>query len=183
MEEGIGSLYYCATEGQNCNEILDLGYYIIDETLGYVCQSISEEVSCRNIEIGTTCESANDVGKIIYASNKISLCLNYVAGAANQLSIELNATNSGNYILPKNNDNIFGLSSDQYALINVNDKVITLNKKYDNKLKFVYANTDSNKIIEKGDTCPKTKDATPKWNDEKILEMNCVEGKCTLVAS
>jgi hypothetical protein len=181
LEDGIGSLYYCTTEGQNCSEIREVGYYVIDESLGYyVCQALSDEISCHKASFGSTCESLNDVGKIIYASNKISLCLNYNEGATIQPSIELNASNSGNYVLPRGNDNVFGLEENQYAIINVKDRIISLNNNYQNKLKYVYANTESNyKIIEKGDTCPKTKTANPTWNLEKIMEMTCDQGKCT----
>lgn len=137
MEDGIGSLYYCTTEGQNCSEIREVGYYVIDESLGYyVCQALSDEISCHKASFGSTCESLNDVGKIIYASNKISLCLNYNEGATIQPSIELNASNSGNYVLPRGNDNVFGLEENQYAIINVKDRIISLNNNCKLSFKF-----------------------------------------------
>eukprot|EP00833_Pecoramyces_ruminatium_P006858 jgi/Orpsp1_1/1180890/evm.model.c7180000075024.2 len=127
-EGSTGSLYYCETEDEACSMIYDIGLFIIDQNKGYACKILGGELTCEVINITeNTCASASDVGKVFYDSNKISICLNYDTKA---YAVELNSTNSGNYILEKDAENVFGLQSgSNYALINIKDKIITLNTK------------------------------------------------------
>lgn len=132
LEEGSsGSLFYCENEGEACSMIYDIGLFIVDQTSGYACKLLGSELTCEMISIGdNTCASVSDIGKVFYASNKLSICVNYSTGDSKAYSVELNSTNSGNYMLAKGSDDIFGLgSSTNYALVSIKDKIITLNTK------------------------------------------------------
>jgi len=50
---------------------------------------------------------------------------------------------------------------------------------------YVYVNESQagkNKLIEKGDTCPKTTGSSPTWDSDSIVELDCKNGKCDVVA-
>jgi len=129
LVDDFGLLYYCESEGTPCLAIREVGHYIISETVGYSCKYQGDEVICEKTIIGSACASQQDIGKVFLANGKLSLCLNYDANETKEYSVELNTNNSGKYVIAKGSNDIFGLESNNYAIINITDKIITLNTK------------------------------------------------------
>eukprot|EP00833_Pecoramyces_ruminatium_P009496 jgi/Orpsp1_1/1183528/evm.model.c7180000085611.1 len=125
VEDDVGSLFLCTTENSPCQEIRGIGYYIIDESSFYTCKEYDGEVECVREEAPSkdTIATCDTVGKLYKNSNKLYMCV------FENSSIELNVVASnGNYIIEKDTDNVFGLSSaTPYAIVNIQDKKITLN--------------------------------------------------------
>jgi len=123
--EDTGSLFYCTTENTPCQEIRNIGYYIVNENYIYTCKEYDTEVECSREDIPsqesiTTCSA---VGKLYKNSNKLYMCV------FTNTSLELNTISSnGNYVIEKDTDNVFGLSgTETHAIVNIQDKRITLN--------------------------------------------------------
>jgi len=181
IDAGSGALYYCTTENEACTEIHDIGYFIVNRKLGYSCEKAGDLLSCTKLTttgegdseaFKSTCGSPGD---IIYtaASNKIFLCF---SDNTSPITVELNSANSGDYALPKGDTSVFGLGNDEYAIITIKDKNVTLNSSYNKELKYVYANKKASyKVIGKDDTCPKVTGGTA-FDTENILEMRVKEG-------
>lgn len=186
LAEDEGSLFLCKNEGTACSEIFETGYFAIDKNTIYTCKEAQDGgMECSKSEIAESENACNSstVGKIFLNQEKLSICFAYESGGTpKEYSIELNVANSGDYIIHKDATNLFGLSSQQdYAIVSVKDRIVTINKNYDNELKYVYANKSGKmKLIKKGDTCP------PKtgggFDTDNIMELNCTEGKCKTVA-
>jgi hypothetical protein len=191
LEDGVGTLYQCIrnkNDQMTCTENFSIGYFIVDSTRGYYCREEASAINCSLLgdRIKTTATTCSAVGDIIFNSsnNKFFFCQK--SSGATTEAIELNSNNSGNYAIPKSTDlDIFGLADSQYALITITDKIITFNNTYKNNLLYVYVNESQagkNKLIEKGDTCPKTTGSSPTWDSESIVELDCKNGKCDVAA-
>jgi hypothetical protein len=191
LEDGVGTLYQCVRNKNDqitCTENFSIGYFIVDSTRGYYCREEASAINCSLLgdRIKTTATTCSAVGDIIFnsSSNKLFFCQK--SSGATTEAIELNSNNSGNYAIPKSTElDIFGLANNQYALITINDKIITFNNTYKNNLLYVYVNESQagkNKLIEKGDTCPKTTGSSPTWDSDSIVELDCKNGKCDVVA-
>ncbi|ORY32027.1 hypothetical protein LY90DRAFT_626702 [Neocallimastix californiae] len=163
LGEDHGALFYCDPEKQKpiCTEIFDVGYYIKDKEAIFSCKAGSNGLDCtlnKLTEENNAC-NANSIGKPFLNQNKLALCLDYDEGATTAYAIDLTPTTSGNYLIKKDSSNLFDIPSNwDYAI-------------------YVYANKDAKmKLLEKGDTCPKSNSAL---DQTKILELNCVNSKCT----
>jgi len=182
LGEDHGALFYCDPEKQKpiCTEIFDVGYYIKDKEAIFSCKAGNNGLDCslnKLTDENNACNT-NSIGKPFLNQNKLALCLDYDEGATTAYAIDLTPTTSGNYLIKKDSSNLFDIPSDRdYAIVSVKEKIITINLNYTNKLKYVYANKDAKmKLLEKGDTCPKSNGAL---DETKILELNCVNSKCT----
>jgi hypothetical protein len=182
LGEDHGALFYCDPEKQKpiCTEIFDVGYYIKDKEAIFSCKAGNNGLDCslnKLTDENNACNT-NSIGKPFLNQNKLALCLDYDEGATTAYAIDLTPTTSGNYLIKKDSSNLFDIPSDRdYAIVSVKEKIITINLNYTNKLKYVYANKDAKmKLLEKGDTCPKSNSAL---DETKILELNCVNSKCT----
>lgn len=156
-----------------CEEIIEVGYYINDKKDAYACENKNSGLSCKKLKNTMAKESCtNKIGELVLSDNSIiSICL------TKDNAVELDNSHSGNYVVEKGKNDIFGIAeSGGYAIINVKENVAILNKDYKNQLKYIYVN-DSYKVMNKEDkTCPmKTKDAI---DEEKILELECDNGIC-----
>lgn len=186
-----GSLYYCKGETVTCTEQLNIGYYVVDKETIYTCEDKGNGLTCKRnrltYDASKICKNKpENVGKLFLASEDttdISICLN--GDNDDEGSVVLNTSNSGDYLISKNSDpsiNVFGItgSNEKYAIININDKVVTLKSNYKNNLKYVYVNDKTNKIMEKGDkTYPIVEGSTTGEIDkDKIKELLCTGGKC-----
>lgn len=180
-EADEGSLYFCESDNKACIEKNSIGYYIVDNENIYNCKENGSEMLCSKGTIGSTCDSNSDVGKLYIPDSKTSLYFCLSSG----IGMELNNANTGNYIVERNsNRDIFGLDvTYNRGIISLNDKEVTFNSKYSNKLKYIYANKIENyKIMEKTstNTCP-TKtggDGKAMIDNSKIIEYECINGKC-----
>lgn len=166
-----GNLFYCQSEDTACTELYDIGYFVMDKDTIYSCREGRNGIECSRSEVteqDDTCNAAS-IGKIFLNQGKLSICLNY--DNEKDYFVELNVSNSGNYIIGKDSSNLFGLSNEKYAIVNIKDKIVTIHRTYQNNLKYVYANMSNKlKIFEKGDTCP--------TDISNLLELDCFEGKC-----
>lgn len=185
-----GNLFYCSGDPVSCNEVTEVGYYVVDASTVYTCKDIGAGLTCTKEAIDetiTSCDAAS-VGKLFMdstgGSNNINLCLSNLGSPTKKpLSITLSIGSSGIYLLEKNADaaaNVFGItgSNDQYAIVKVKDKVVTLHSTYDSGLKYVYVNAVTSKVMERGDkTCP-PKTGTTEPDEDNILELSCSKGKC-----
>lgn len=181
-----GTLYYCKGEPVQCNEIEDIGYYIVDKDNYYTCQNGINGFACIKsdpISEGVCKSQSDNIGKLVVSPTDhltISLCLN--DSNSDKAAVDLNGSNSGDYLISKNIDstiNVFGITgnNEKYAIITIKDKIITLNSAYSNNLKYVYALDESRKVMKKNDgSCPK--DASGVIEENKILEVFCTKGKC-----
>ncbi|KAL6601962.1 hypothetical protein LY90DRAFT_509679 [Neocallimastix californiae] len=177
-----GTLFYCSEENKACDEINKIGYYVVDKNTIYTCKldnvngfyCIKENLTKDDNQ----CDEQH-IGKL-YSKNSsdiISLCLNYDDDTSSlqpeAISVDLTNNNiSENYIIKKNSDNIFNLDEgENYALINIKNKVITLNPNYKNGLKNVYIDKSTYKVVEKSETV--------NLEPRNILEINCVNAKCS----
>jgi len=128
----------------------------------------------NEIQEKSNCNGLN--GKVVKIQSKISICL------TNEKFIEINNANSGNYVV-KGESSQFGITNSEYAIINVSDKIIKLNTKYKNNLKYLYVNilcdkaTTTYRVMEKDDSCPKDS-GTGLLQGDKILELECTNSKC-----
>jgi len=173
-----GNLYYCEEESKPCTEKEDVGYYVIDEDTVYTCKKSNNLIKCilGSIDRNIKCASNEDIGKLIINSqSNISICLNYVENTS--YITELNNENSGNYIISKNpsNDIFIVETGYSFAIISINNNVITLKTDYNNKFKYTYVDVSLNnastyKILLKGDTCPDS--------NSNILELECNNTNC-----
>jgi len=124
-----GSLFFCASEGSACQEIHQVGYYVIDKETIFSCSKTAAdiEVTCEKFSIteseSPTC-SEDTLGKILANGGKFYFCLTNSGNA-----LELSMSNTGNYALSKNDEDLFSLDSKHYAIININENIITLNDK------------------------------------------------------
>ncbi|ORY26729.1 hypothetical protein LY90DRAFT_628881 [Neocallimastix californiae] len=178
ITNGYGFLYFCKTE-KDCTQITETGYYIIDKDTVYFCSN----TSCRKDNTVDECDN-NGLGRIVYKDNKLSICLNGVT------AVDIVKSNNGNYMVTgsgtdSNSDNGSGNSEEdilfaskgKFAIITIKDQIITLNSKYNNNMKYVYVNSSGNqKVMEKGNTCPKNGSLI-----SDVLEFECNRGICTEV--
>lgn len=124
-----GTLFLCSNENEACQEVNQVGYFVIDKTAIFSCSFNEEsiEIECEKYSLSDseslTCYDEN-LGKILTNNSKFFICVTN-SGTA----IELNITNAGNYILAKNDEDIFGIGAKTYAIVNVNEHTITLNDK------------------------------------------------------
>jgi len=184
-EEGeSGILYYCTGEKVECERQNDIGYYVIDKETVYTCQEDGIGITCKRSTVTLeTCSNARHIGKLFSSSTDttISLCLNYDTEAS---TIVLDGSNTGNYLVYKNVDpkaNVFGIHgvNEAYAIIGIQDKVVRLNSTYSNGLKYVYADSSTNRIMEKGDkNYPKVTGSSGEPNEDLIMELLCNNGHC-----
>lgn len=134
----IGKLFQCVRENEPCQEVSKVGYYVVDETRSYSCQESGVGLECSKIKTVATCNVATDIGKVVYANGKFSICL--AISGEDKISVDLGSNSDGDYLLGKNEDaNIFGMGeSDDYAIVTISDKVVTLNStcKYIKKIKY-----------------------------------------------
>lgn len=182
-----GTLFYCTGDSVQCSEVIDVGYYIVDSSTVYTCQDIGDGLKCTKggIDENITGCDLSHVGELFLDNNVISLCLSYMGSPVKAISIALNNSNSGTYLLEKNADpakNVFGITggSDKYAIVKVKDKIVTLFSTYDNQLKYVYGNMVSGKVMKREEkTCPtKTGANAGELDTNNILELFCTGGKC-----
>jgi len=116
-------LFYC--EGDNCIEQSTVGYYVNDKDDVYSCKTSGSEVKCSEVNIETSCTSQT-IGKIFYENSseiKYYVCLDY--DGTNAISVELNE-NGGDYITGYSEDNAYGLTSNQYAVVEINKTSVKL---------------------------------------------------------
>lgn len=168
-----GYLFYCSNENMACTRISDVGYYVVDSSIIYDCLSSNTGILCKLDNYYEECNN-DSIGKIIYKDKKLSICIN------NEIIVDITTTSKSDYVVSKGNGNIFISSNDEedYAIISINEQVVTLNTKYSNGLKYVYVNKGSNgnyKVMKNTDTCPKN---NSNIIENDILELECTNGKC-----
>lgn len=172
------TLYYCNNEKVACEEVIEPGYYIVNKEIVFKCRMNGLVNQCSKFKIEENECTEDTIGKLYSAtqSSIISLCLN-VEGTIKSF-VDLNKANSGDYIVSRGEDNIFGLVN--YGLLRVEDKKITLDAEYNNGLKYVFVNKLKNyRVMVKGETCPMT--GSPNILDRmNILEFMCSKGLCTM---
>jgi len=118
------TLYYCNNEKVACEEVIEPGYYIVNKEIVFKCRMNGLVNQCSKFKIEENECTEDTIGKLYSAtqSSIISLCLN-VEGTIKSF-VDLNKANSGDYIVSRGEDNIFGLVN--YGLLRVEDKKITL---------------------------------------------------------
>ena len=182
-----GSLYYCSGgETKICEEQTSVGYYFVDPKTLYVCRINNSPFQCTKESIPderNACTEDN-IGKLFVKTgdSTASLCLNYAADTPSV--VELNGSAKGNYLVYKNSnpiENVFGItgSNEKYAIVGIQDKVVSLNSTYSNGLKYVYVDATKNRVMEKGDKdFPKLTGSTSDPDEDNIMELLCSSGKC-----
>jgi len=164
-------LFYC--EGDECINKTFIGYYINDKDNIYSCKANSEfgsEVRCSKDIIGKSC-TEKTVGKVFYEEDedskvKYSICLDY--NGIDAVSTEL-SDKAGVYLVGYSDNNVYGLISGQYAMVEVNETSVTL---YNNYANYIYVDkTSKNKILRKGEKCP---------NKDYMSELICDKGICQI---
>ena len=175
ISTGEGSLFYCAVENEACTKIVNTGIYIDDKDNIYSCQ----QDTCSKSGYETAC-SASKTGRIIYKeeNKSLSICINYITTSRKSVEIELSLSNNGYYVVAGSAGNIFTRNTEEYAIIKIDGQVITLDSKYKNNSKYIYANMSDNgkyKIMESKDSCPKNNNVI---DGDNILELKCKNGIC-----
>ncbi|ORY34438.1 hypothetical protein LY90DRAFT_673236 [Neocallimastix californiae] len=180
-----GSLYYCSGgETKICEEQTSVGYYFVDPKTVYVCRINNSPFQCTKESIPderNACTEDN-IGKLFVKTgdSTASLCLNYAADTPSV--VELNGSAKGNYLVYKNSnpiENVFGItgSNEKYAIVGIQDKVVSLNSTYSNGLKYVYVDATKNRVMEKGDKdFPKLTGSTSDPDENNIMELLCNNG-------
>ncbi|KAG4102892.1 hypothetical protein H8356DRAFT_929880, partial [Neocallimastix lanati (nom. inval.)] len=176
ISTGEGSLFYCAVENEACTKIVNTGIYIDDKDNIYSCQ----QDTCSKSGYDETACSASKTGRIIYKeeNKSLSICINYITTSKKSVEIELSLSNNGYYVVAGSAGNIFTGNTEEYAIIKIDGQVITLDSKYKNNSKYIYANMSDNgkyKIMESKDSCPKNNNVI---DGDNILELKCKNGIC-----
>jgi len=171
-----GYLFYCNSDNSDCSLVKNIGYYINDRNNIYSCSAYDSEVKCIKSEAESSCNT-NTIGKIIFEENKnrrddqekFSICLNYEDSKDYKVPLTQEA---GNYVVFYKEDNILGLSSNEYGIVEVKQNSVEFNN-YESSMKYTYANKQSNyKVLNKGDNCPTDL-------NNNLLEYKCNKGICT----
>jgi hypothetical protein len=146
-------LFICNTDNTECTEITNIGYYVNNKNSIFACyNNNNNEIKCSKIPSETSC-TTETIGKIYYEEEgtqvKFYVCLNY--DGDNVVKIDL-SDNAGNYFVPYAPNNIYGITLNKYAIVNINRKSIVLSK---NQKKYAYVDKSNKyKILMKGDECP-----------------------------
>ncbi len=113
------------------NVNVGLGSYKIIGTNKYKqCDS----TNCNEVTLETECKMST-IGKLFTKDSKVALCLNFF----NNQPIWTYETNLGKYFLKyQANNNIFGLSNNQYGLIKITQNSIILSEEPKGKFLIVY---------------------------------------------
>ena len=153
---------------------------MIDAKTVYTCQDKGSGVRCKKgeVPIGTECTASN-ISQLFVNNEVISFCLDTTTNG----KIDLTGANNGNYLVTKNSNpaiDVFGITgiNENYAIVSIQDKIITLNVTYTNNLKYVYANKEKVKIMEHGDKSTVPLTASNELDEDKILELLCKDGRC-----
>lgn len=171
-------LFYCEKQGDPCQSVSDVGYFIVDETTIFFCKKNGITLECgslANVANEENCSNAL-VGEVAMINSQLSICV------SNDTPIPLTSSNKGTYIVYGKSGDIFGINGagKEYGIINVDEKIITLHQNYNNHLKYVYVDqseTGKYKVLEKGiSTCPTDK-------DNGMLELECSNGFCKTPAA
>jgi len=156
-------LYYC--KDRVCTAVKDVGYYVNNQSEIYSCSS-SDDGKCIKTSANTGGCTATTVGELLkVGTNELSLCLK------NEKSIGLE-DNAGSYIVNYKNGNIFGITDNKYALVNVKKRTVTLDKTHNTH--YIYADKSSNAVLENSDQCPRDGDI-----ESLIIELNCNKSICS----
>jgi len=152
------------------------GYYKIGKTNKYYqCNNVN---GCTETPIATEC-NASSIGKLFTNDEQVALCLNFF----NNKPIWINFENSSSkYLLKYNeNNNVFGLSNNQYGLIVVTNNSITLSEESKDNLYIHYRYTDENQKVLTKNGC--VADAINEFKivegEKNVYTLSCVENDNT----
>jgi len=125
----LGYLFYC-DKSINCKAINDVGYYVNSQSDIYSC-SIVDNGKCKKYSVKIDC-LATTIGELFIVDDELSLCLNYVGSTAYSeilTKISLHTADVKHSIVNYKEGNIFGITNNKYALVKIEEKSVTLDKK------------------------------------------------------
>jgi hypothetical protein len=174
-------VYYCDSEratGDKCQDVATIGYFVNYEAgnikNAFKCPTAS---TCENYSVTLTECDAGNIG-LLYKSGESGsevahLCLNMGKGA------DMTDANAGNYILAYHaTNNLFELSSTEYAMVAITKNTVTLNTTYkeNSTLKYVYTNADYKVLVRGKDVCVASSIIEFDYNTNN-------NGKCSLTSA
>jgi len=172
-----GYLYKCeSTENTaippsiECKSISDRGYIVVSQSEIYSCNGTVGQ--CHKVALGSTCSEAADIGTL-YDNEGVSICLDYIEGDQGK-AVSAKLTNGGTFIINKyasDTRNIFGLTT--YGIVNVSATGVKLETDYESPVKYIYASSDTNAILVRGEC--------PNGQTDLVVEYDCNknDGKTT----
>jgi len=119
----LGYLYYC-DKSINCKAINDVGYYVNSQSDIYSCSN-ADSAKCKKYSAKNDC-LATTIGELFIVDDELSLCLNYVGSKAYSETLTADVKHS---IVNYKEGNIFGITNNKYALVKIEEKSVTLDKK------------------------------------------------------
>jgi len=168
--KNLKKIYYIKVDKNSIttdgSENIEPGYYKIAGSNDYYqCDS----TSCSNITLESECKDTT-VGKLFDNNGQAALCLNFF----NNQPIWTNAATSGKYFVKYNVNNIFGLSNNQYGLIEVTNNSITLSEEPKN-VHYRYTKRNQKVLTEKICTSSKINEFKLVEGKNNIYTLSCVE--------
>jgi len=149
------------------------GYYKIAKTNKYYqCDNAN---GCKEAPIATEC-NASSIGKLFTNEGKVALCLNFF----DNKPIWTNFESSGSkYLMKYNaNNNVFGLSNNQYGLIVVTNNSITLSEE-SKDIHYRYTDANQKVLTQKGCVANAINEFKIVEGEKNIYTLSCVENDNT----
>jgi len=121
-------LYYCDNTGK-CEAINEVGYYVNSQSDIYSCSN-NDSGKCKKYSAKNDC-LATTIGELFKVNDGLSICLNYIGSTPYSETLTNSIKHS---IVNYKEGNIFGITSNKYALVKIEEKSVTLDKKCKKKI-------------------------------------------------